>query len=109
MRLASQSRSDRLLTFSIECSIPAPTTVALPLSDGLSFQAFPLSHGLDPSAFHCSPSKLKQDPPAPPECYDSTAFFVKEEVTGEGYEMLFFGDVEPGIFLALIDFQPAPS
>ncbi|KAL8278499.1 hypothetical protein RQP46_009189 [Phenoliferia psychrophenolica] len=74
--------------------IPAPTTQAMPLSDGLSFQAFPLSHGLDPSAFHCRTKPL-QDPPAPPECYDSTAFFVKEEVTGEGYEMLFFGDVEP--------------
>lgn len=31
-----------------------------------------------------------------PECYDSTAFFIKEHITGKGKEMLFFGDVEPG-------------
>lgn len=35
------------------------------------------------------------------ECYDSTAFFVRETVTGEGREMLFFGDVEPGKPLAI--------
>lgn len=30
------------------------------------------------------------------ETYDSTAFFVKEAVTGLEKEFLFFGDVEPG-------------
>lgn len=91
-------------------SVPAPTTEALELSDSLSFQAFPLSHGLDPSAFH---TKAKPPPGEVPtvnghptvECYDSTAFFIKEDVTGEGKELLFFGDVEPGtneLFLMFI-------
>lgn len=48
--------------------------------------AYPLSHGMDPSHSHSEES----------ECYDSTAFFIREENTGKGKEVLFFGDVEPG-------------
>lgn len=80
----------------------------LPLSPSLSFHAFPLAHGADPSGFH----KRKQLPSPHPspragecagspegECYDSTAFFVREEESGR--ELLFFGDVEPGASLSL--------
>ncbi|KAM0746891.1 hypothetical protein T439DRAFT_329581 [Meredithblackwellia eburnea MCA 4105] len=73
--------------------IPVPTTEPLSLSEHLSFHGFPLSHGLDPSAFH--PKHKHRPPGSPIECYDSTAFFVKEDVTGEEKEFLFFGDVEP--------------
>ncbi|GAA6024507.1 hypothetical protein JCM10207_000398 [Rhodosporidiobolus poonsookiae] len=76
--------------------IPAPTPDPFPLSPALTFHAFPLSHGLDPSAFHRKLSDAANGVNgAKPcsECYDSTAFFVKEEATGK--EMLFFGDVEP--------------
>lgn len=57
------------------------------MSKSLSFHAFPLSHGLDPA--HDKSSEVI-------ECYDSTAFFIKEFVTGKEKEVLFFGDVEPG-------------
>ncbi|GAA5858238.1 hypothetical protein JCM8547_005704 [Rhodosporidiobolus lusitaniae] len=75
--------------------IPTPAIDALPLSPGLSFHAFPLSHGLDPSFFHRKPTAngagaAKKECA---ECYDSTAFFVREENSGK--ELLFFGDVEP--------------
>ncbi|GAA5887167.1 hypothetical protein JCM6882_009471 [Rhodosporidiobolus microsporus] len=81
--------------------IPTPTPAPLPLSPSLSFHAFPLSHGLDPSAFHrkkqaAASVGVNGHTPAPKpcdECYDSTAFFVREEGTGK--ELLFFGDVEP--------------
>ncbi|GAA5833377.1 hypothetical protein JCM11251_003477 [Rhodosporidiobolus azoricus] len=85
--------------------IPTPTPAPLPLSPHLSFHAFPLSHGLDPSAFRRKREAESSSSPAPSlnghahsnkpcnECYDSTAFFVKEEQTGK--ELLFFGDVEP--------------
>ncbi|SGY97837.1 BQ5605_C035g11428 [Microbotryum silenes-dioicae] len=77
-----------------------------PLSPSLSFEAMPISHGMDPSFFHppkprpttsssgtdaASSSKA----PTETECYDSTAFFVRESVTGQNYEFLFYGDVEP--------------
>ncbi|BGP44138.1 3',5'-cyclic-nucleotide phosphodiesterase pde1 [Rhodotorula kratochvilovae] len=80
--------------------IPIPTPAPLPLSPALSFHAFPLSHGLDPSAFHKHKKGAKPRAPSDgdgtvciAECYDSTAFFVREEESGR--EMLFFGDVEP--------------
>ncbi|ORY66816.1 cAMP phosphodiesterases class-II-domain-containing protein [Leucosporidium creatinivorum] len=90
--------------------VPAPTHEPLPLSPSLSFHAFPLSHGMDPSFFHRKPPALPPPPPAEspatlpngqpaptpkPECYDSTAFFVRESISGKGKEFLFFGDVEP--------------
>ncbi|BGP21128.1 hypothetical protein JCM10213_008959 [Rhodosporidiobolus nylandii] len=72
--------------------VPAPTTTPLPLSPSLSFHAFPLSHGTDPSVFR---RKAGPNPDKPcSECYDSTAFFVRDE-SGSGKELLFFGDVEP--------------
>jgi len=46
----------------------------------------------DPSSLSLSPLTNDKDH----ECYDSTAFFVKEGLTGESKEMLFFGDVESG-------------
>lgn len=46
----------------------------------------------DPSTLSLSPLTNEHDH----ECYDSTAFFVREGLTGENKEMLFFGDVEPG-------------
>ncbi|GAA5916623.1 hypothetical protein JCM8208_004998 [Rhodotorula glutinis] len=72
-------------------NIPTETSAQLPLSPSLSFHAFPLSHGTDPSVFH----KNRKGPAvgAQGECYDSTAFFVREEQSGR--ELLFFGDVEP--------------
>lgn len=80
-------------------SIPMPNPHCLPLSESLSFTAYPLSHGTDPSVFH--KNKKKADAAyngagaaALAECYDSTAFFVREAESGK--EMLFFGDVEPG-------------
>ncbi|GAA5849257.1 hypothetical protein JCM9279_006428 [Rhodotorula babjevae] len=85
-------------------NIPTEPSAQLPLSSSLSFHAYPLSHGTDPSAFH-KHRKTKELPrpqavgPAPAaggaagECYDSTAFFVREEHSGR--ELLFFGDVEP--------------
>lgn len=45
----------------------------------------------DPSSLSLSPLTADAE-----ECYDSTAFFVREGLTGEEKEMLFFGDVEPG-------------
>ncbi|SCZ96438.1 BZ3500_MvSof-1268-A1-R1_Chr8-2g10193 [Microbotryum saponariae] len=86
--------------------IPRPNGEWSPLSPSLSFEAMPISHGMDPSFFHppknqpttvssgtdaASTSKA----PAETECYDSTAFFVRESVTGQNYEFLFYGDVEP--------------
>ena len=74
----------------------------------MSLIAYPLSHGMDPSFFHRKHRSTEPPAPNPPlregvpsekpkaECYDSTAFFVKESATGQGREMLFFGDVEPG-------------
>ncbi|GAA5820140.1 hypothetical protein JCM3770_005388 [Rhodotorula araucariae] len=81
--------------------VPTRTKTPLPLSPLLSFHSFPLSHGLDPSAFHKHKKGAKPRPPPSDsdggmcltECYDSTAFFVREEESGR--EMLFFGDVEP--------------
>ncbi len=111
------------------CRVNTPTRAEFPLSSSLSFTAFPLSHGMDPSLFHHKPrptlpSKPEEAAPATNgkhlnsicdddtdpstlslspltnehdhECYDSTAFFVREGLTGEDKEMLFFGDVEPG-------------
>ncbi|GAA5989631.1 hypothetical protein JCM11641_002906 [Rhodosporidiobolus odoratus] len=101
--------------------VTAPTRTPLPLSTSLSFHAFPLAHGLDPSFFSRVCKKKKQQQAVDgneideqqtdqegkkggcDECYDSTAFFVKVEGEGEGEgegdeggrEMLFFGDVEP--------------
>lgn len=96
-------------------SVTAPTTKYLPLSPDLSFIALPVSHGMDPSHFHDKPKAAPKDPndgegnltmtqasptclrnDCRPECYDSTAFFIREESSGLGREMLFFGDVEPG-------------
>ncbi|KAK4053285.1 3',5'-cyclic-nucleotide phosphodiesterase pde1 [Microbotryomycetes sp. JL221] len=75
----------------------------MPLSPGLSFTALPVSHGMDPSMFHAAKRRAMQDRQQGTnghdadvtETYDSTAFFVKESVTGKDYEFLFFGDVEP--------------
>ncbi|KWU42298.1 hypothetical protein RHOSPDRAFT_10831, partial [Rhodotorula sp. JG-1b] len=57
----------------------APSTRSRTLSPSLSFTAFPIAHGPNPS--------LEQ------EVYCSTAAFVKDEETER--EFLFFGDVEP--------------
>ncbi|KAM0787289.1 hypothetical protein ACM66B_006522 [Microbotryomycetes sp. NB124-2] len=65
------------------------------LSPGLSFTAFPVSHGMDPSMFYASKRQQQQTNGVHSETYDSTAFFVKESVTGQENEFLFFGDVEP--------------
>ncbi|KAK4048954.1 3',5'-cyclic-nucleotide phosphodiesterase pde1 [Microbotryomycetes sp. JL201] len=67
------------------------------LSPGLSFTARPVSHGMDPSMFFAAKRQAAQhaNGSSQAETYDSTAFFVKESVTGHGYEFLFFGDVEP--------------
>ncbi|BGP28212.1 cAMP-specific phosphodiesterase [Rhodotorula toruloides] len=78
--------------------IPMPNHPSLPLSDSLSFTAFPLSHGTDPSFFHKNKKRghaasTGDGNACLVECYDSTAFFVREEESGK--EMLFFGDVEP--------------
>ncbi|SCV67298.1 BQ2448_5944 [Microbotryum intermedium] len=86
--------------------IPKPDGEWSPLSPSLSFEAMPISHGMDPSFFH--PPKPQpaasssdagvastSDVPTQMECYDSTAFFVRESITGQNYEFLFFGDVEP--------------
>ncbi|CDR49400.1 hypothetical protein NBRC10512_000370 [Rhodotorula toruloides] len=78
--------------------IPMPSPPSLPLSDSLSFTAYPLSHGTDPSFFHKNKKKGHSASNGDGnaclvECYDSTAFFVREEESGK--EMLFFGDVEP--------------
>ncbi|KAI5474439.1 cAMP-specific phosphodiesterase [Pseudohyphozyma bogoriensis] len=79
--------------------VEAPTEEELPLAAGMTFHAYPLSHGLDPSFFNpkhkLKPKVNGEGHGAPPECYDSTAFFVKENSSGEAREMLFFGDVEP--------------
>ncbi|GAA5881808.1 hypothetical protein JCM1840_003884 [Sporobolomyces johnsonii] len=79
----------------------SPLSTPLPLSASLEFTAFPISHGLDPSHFHRPPRLRNEEPPTvaqedeKPEAYDSTAFFVRETESGEGRELLFFGDVEP--------------
>ena len=55
---------------------------------------------MDPSKFHkkshTAGTCASATAAAEAECYDSTAFFVKELLTGQGKELLFFGDVEPG-------------
>ncbi|GAA5941992.1 hypothetical protein JCM1841_003853 [Sporobolomyces salmonicolor] len=78
-----------------------PLSTPFPLSASLEFTAFPISHGLDPSHSH-RPPRLRNDTPdaveqeeKKPQAYDSTAFFVRETESGEGRELLFFGDVEP--------------
>ncbi|GJN94558.1 hypothetical protein Rhopal_007641-T1 [Rhodotorula paludigena] len=78
--------------------MPNASTTPLPLSPSITFTAHPLSHGLDPSAFHKDKKKPRMNcdgdgKECVVECYDSTAFFVREEQSGK--ELLFFGDVEP--------------
>ena len=68
--------------------IDAPTNGLLPITDVLSFHAFPLSHGRDPPPSSPTPSLA-----LPPRTdYSSTAFFIQESTAGK--ELLFFGDVE---------------
>lgn len=63
-----------------------PNTEALPLTETLSFRAFPLAHGTNPTRpHHGQPSTLSSS-------YESTAFFYHDDKTGQ--EALFFGDVE---------------
>jgi hypothetical protein len=95
-------RFDNPLTTPFFYSIPTPCPAPLSLSPGLTFTAHPLSHGLDPSFFtrKNKPPCANGEPKPCTECYDSTAFFVKEEQSGK--ELLFFGDVEPGTSLLLL-------
>ncbi|KAH7107477.1 cAMP phosphodiesterases class-II-domain-containing protein [Auriculariales sp. MPI-PUGE-AT-0066] len=59
------------------CSV-ASTSKYSPMTSELSVRALPISHG-------CTAD--------PTEVYDSTAFFVRNDLAGK--EFLFFGDVEP--------------
>lgn len=92
-------------------------SIELPFKE-FSFVAFPLAHGMDPSKFkslgaggkgkgkrkkngsemEVEEGEEEEEEGEEEECYDSTAFFVKEHVSGRGMEMLFFGDTEPGPF-----------
>lgn len=92
-------------------SFEAPATRSRTLSPSLSFIAFPIAHGPNPSsgASTADPSSSSSRSATQKatttttttgkgslekEVYCSTAVFVKDEETER--EFLFFGDVEPG-------------
>lgn len=72
---------------------PPPTGLAAEGSNGKHLRSAQ-DHETDPSTLSLSPLTNEHDHDH--ECYDSTAFFVREGLTGDNKEMLFFGDVEPG-------------
>ncbi|GAA5973904.1 hypothetical protein JCM11641_001210 [Rhodosporidiobolus odoratus] len=109
--------SSPLAFFTDRKTVTALTRTPLPLSTSLSFDAFPLSYGPDPSFFSRARKKKQQQQAVDgngideqqtdqekkkggcDECSDSTACLIKVEGQGEGKEprreMLFFEDVEP--------------
>ncbi|GAA5865068.1 hypothetical protein JCM3774_002121 [Rhodotorula dairenensis] len=92
--------------------VEAPSIRPRALSPSLSFTAFPVAHGPDPSTSSCTTSPASSPRPSDPaaplpsdaaehdsilaqakEVYCSTAVFIKEDESER--EFLFFGDVEP--------------